>query len=94
MPNHDRLVGYKGPRAEIQGATSAERITKAVEFLNLISADYANLWENHVPQVAANPSKMSSSPFWPELYSDIQAALHEIKLAVDSLSASTGATNL
>ena len=94
VPNHERLVGYKGPRAEIQGATSAERIVKAVEFLDLISADYANLWENHLPQVAANPSKMSSSPFWPELYSDIQAALHEIKLAVDSLSASTGATDL
>jgi len=94
IPNQERLVGYKGVRPEIQGDTPAERIAQTVEFLDVITADYSNLWDNHLPQIAANPSKMSSSPYWPELYSDIQAALHELRTRIDSLTVVTGSTDL
>jgi hypothetical protein len=94
IPNQDRLNQYKGARHEIQGGTAPERIVKTVKFIETIASDYSNLWESHIPQIAANPSKMSSAPFWPELYGDIQAALLELRSAISALASDSGATDL
>ena len=94
IPNQDRLGGYKGVRQEIQGTSVQERSGNLTSFIDTLASDYSLLWNDHLPQIGANPSKMSSAPFWPELYNDIQSAFRELKSAVASVSASSGAVDL
>jgi hypothetical protein len=94
VPQESKLTGYKGVREEIKASTKAERVEKAQNFLEVIAKDYSTLWEAHLPQIAINPAKMSHSPYWPELYEDIQAALGELRAAVASAAVGSGTTDL
>ena len=90
IENSSSIPGWKGVRQEIDGASSNERVSKLTQFLDAQIAEYEKLYDDYLHKVSMNPALLSRPPYWPELKSDIEAALSEIRDAAASMTGGGG----
>jgi hypothetical protein len=90
IANSSSIPWWSGVRQEISGSDSNERIAKLTQFLDAQIVEYEKLYDDYLHKVSMNPALLSRTPFWPELKSDIEASLIEIRDAAASLTGGGG----
>jgi hypothetical protein len=80
------IPGWKGVRPEIDGTNSSERVSNLTQFLDAQILEYEKLYDDYVHKASMNPALLSRPPYWPEIKSDIEAALAEIRDAATSMT--------
>jgi hypothetical protein len=84
--NSAAIPNYSGPRANLSGATEADRRKKVEEFLNEQIRSYTAKHDAHLHEARRDPSVLGRAPFWPAIKSDIVVALDQLKIAVGQVT--------